>query len=207
MLTDRKGLPRSLAPPLYPDPASAKAVFALVGSEPVVRQFTTTDGERVYDFAVPVRRRSPEEPLLEPFSFKSQETPLGRELTTKSLAKVYGVVQVGVTDERMRQDLNAVIWNIVLLTIAIIIGGIVTTILLAGRIITPLRSLASVARRVAEGDLTTSVEPTTHDEVGQLTGIFNQMTRSLKERDLAISTQIETITKQVKQLTTLNHSG
>jgi two-component system, sensor histidine kinase and response regulator len=194
-LIDRKRLTRTPAPPLYPDPASAKAVFDSVASEPVVRQFTTTDGERLYDFAVPVRRRSPEVPILE------------TELPAQSLAKVYGVVQVGVTDEKMRQDLNAVIWNIVLLTIAIIMGGIVTTILLAGRIITPLRSLAAVARQVAQGDLTTSVEPTTRDEVGQLTGIFNQMTRSLKERDLAISTQIETITKQVKQLTTLNQTG
>ncbi|MGH7235104.1 MAG: ATP-binding protein [Nitrospiraceae bacterium] len=206
-LTDRKRLTRSPTTRLYPDPASAKAVFDSVASEPVVRQFTTTDGERLYDFAVPVRRRSPEAPILEPFSSKTLKTPGEMVLPAQSLAKVYGVVQVGVTDERMRQDLNAVIWNIVLLTIAIIMGGIVTTILLAGRIITPLRSLASVARRVAEGDLTTSVEPTTHDEVGQLTGIFNQMTRSLKERDLAISTHIETITKQVKQLTTLNQTG
>jgi len=44
MLTDRKGLPRSPAPPLYPAPASAKAVFPLVGCEPVVRPFTTTAG-------------------------------------------------------------------------------------------------------------------------------------------------------------------
>ena len=206
-LIDRKRLTRTPATSLYPDPASAKAVFDSVASEPIVRQFTTTNGERLYDFAVPVRRRSSEEPILEPLSLKSQETARGSQATTQSLAKADGVVQVGVTDERMRQDLNAVIWNIVLLTIAIIMGGIVTTILLAGRIITPLRSLAAVARRVTEGDLTTSVEPTTRDEVGQLTGIFNQMTRSLKERDLAISTQIETITKQVKQLTTLNQTG
>ena len=195
-LTDRKRLTRSTATPLYPDPASGKAAFDAESSEPVVRLFTTIDGERVYDFAVPVRRRIPEAPTLE-----------GTELPARSSTKLYGVVRVGVTDEKMRQDLNAVIWNIILLTIAIIMGGIITTILLAGRIITPLRSLASVAKRVAEGDLTISVEPRTHDEVGQLTGIFNQMTRSLKQRDLAISAQIETITKQVNQLTTLNQTG
>lgn len=207
MLTGNTTLDRSRGSPLYPDPARADAVFKSASTEPVITPFITAGGETVYDFAVPIRRRSQPESLFEPFSLESQAAGQEPEFTAESAAKVYGVVQIGLTKAHMLQALNTVIRNIALLTLLIILAGIAATIVLAGRIVTPVRNLASVAKRVAEGDLSASVEPTTHDEVGQLTDIFNQMTRSLKERDLAISVQIETITKQVKQLTTLNQTG
>jgi signal transduction histidine kinase len=46
--------------------------------------------------------------------------------------------------------------------------------------------------------------PSTHDEVGQLTGMFNLMTSSLQERNVAISANMSTIKHQVDQLTTLH---
>ncbi|HLG43594.1 MAG TPA: ATP-binding protein [Nitrospirales bacterium] len=218
-LTGETSLARSQTAPLYPAPALARVLYEAVSSEPVIAPFTVTGvktreergsrgkagefivpvmtgGEQVYDFAVPVMRRGPPQPLgpeLEP----TAETP----------SKVYGVVQVGLTGALMQQALTTVIWNAALITVLIILGGIAATIVLAGRIITPLRSLAGVASRVAQGDLTASVEPSTRDEVGQLTGIFNEMTQSLKDRDLAISSQIQTIRKQVQELTALNQAG
>src|SRR2546428_7995710 len=104
----------------------------------------------------------------------------------------------------MASSLNASILMLAFIAVVIIFGGVAVTIVLAGRIITPLKSLAGGASRIAEGDLTVSVTPTTHDEVGQLTEVFTHMTESLKERDLAISTHIQTITKQVRELAALN---
>src|SRR5690606_5524696 len=75
------------------------------------------------------------------------------------------------------------------------------------RIITPLRNLAAGARKVSEGDLSTFVVPTTQDEVGQLTALFNLMTKSLQERDQAISTNLETIRRHMMQLATINQSS
>src|SRR5438445_11058834 len=118
-----------------------------------------------------------------------------------------GVYFIQQRAEVMDSSLNALILKTALITVVIILCGIAVTIVLAGRIITPLKSLAGVASRVAEGDLTVSVVPTTHDEVGQLTEVFTHMTESLKERDLSISSHIQTITKQVSQLTALNQVG
>src|SRR5207244_6414268 len=56
----------------------------------------------------------------------------------------------------------------------------------------------------ASGDHTVSYSPTTFDAVGQLCEVVNDITESLKERDLAISTHIQTITKQVRELAALN---
>lgn len=165
----------------------------------------TISDESVFDFAVPVRRRSSGKNALGPLSLEAQEITSGSE--DQSLGSVYGIVQVGLTNVHMLESLNTVILNIVLITLLIIIAGISATVFLANRIITPLQSLAGVARRVAAGDLNASVMPTTSDEVGQLTTIFNQMTQSLQDRERAISVQMETITRQVNQLTTLNQTG
>src|SRR5256712_4536676 len=202
---------------LYPDPAFAKWLLGSSGSEPVITSFSVrgknmkeahvsrgqagtifvpADVEALEDFAVPVMRRSLPQPLIPPFGLESPEP--------KSSDKVYGVVQIGMTRAKMLATLNDLIMKAALITVLIILAGIAATVLLAGRIITPLESLAGGARRIAEGDLTVSVTPTTHDEVGQLTEVFAHMTESLKERDVAISSHIQTITKQVRELAALN---
>ena len=201
---------------LSPDPAFARVLLESSSSEPVITPFTVrgknmkevrvsrgqartifvpADVEALEDFAVPVMRKSLPEPVIPPFSFESPQAESSR---------VYGVVQIGMTRAKMLAALNDLIMKAALITVLIILAGIAATVLLAGRIITPLKSLAGVASRVAEGDLTVSVTPTTHDEVGQLTEVFTHMTESLKERDLAISSHIQTITKQVRELAALN---
>src|SRR6266540_1871788 len=205
---------------LSPDPILAKTVLESVSNEPRITLFSVFEDQQqeipvprgmagrtsipvtagsLYDVAVPIMRRSLQEPVLPPFSFESPEPP--------SAAKVYGVVQIGMTRAKMLAELNILIVKAALITVLIILCGIALTTVLAGRIITPLKSLTRVANRIAEGDLTASVEPKTHDEVGQLTEVFNHMTGSLKERDLAISSHIQTITKQVQQLTALHQTG
>src|SRR2546425_11432566 len=202
---------------LYPDPSFAKGLLGSSGSEPVITSFSVrgknmkevhvsrgqartifvpADVEALEDFAVPIMRRSLPQPLIPPFALESPKA--------ESSARVYGVVQIGMTRAKMLATLNDLIMKAALITVLIILAGIAATVLLAGRIITPLKSLAGLASRVAEGDLTVSVTPTTHDEVGQLTEVFTHMTESLIERDLAISSHIQTITKQIGELAGLN---
>ncbi len=202
---------------VYPDPAFARAAAGAVSESPLITPFVVA-GERSretritrgkggavflpaaeeghYDFSVPIIRRSLSDRSVPPFTF---EAPVPR-----ALPKVYGVVQVGMTKAKMQAVLNALAGKAALFTALIILCGIALTVLLARRIVTPLKSLAEVADRIAQGDLTASVAPSTHDEVGQLTTVFNRMTGSLQERDLAISTHIQTITTQVKELNSLN---
>ena len=179
---------------LYPEPAFAKGAFGSASAEPIIASFTV-GGEALYDFAVPVMRKSLPEPVNPPFSFESPKSESSR---------VYGVVQIGMTKAKMQSALDKFILKAALITLLIILAGITATVLLAGRIITSLNRLAEIASRIAEGDLTASVRPTTRDEVGQLIQVFNRMTESLKERDLAISTHIQTITKQFLELAALN---
>ncbi len=206
-LKDAKTLSRSPGAPLYPDPDIARRLLDSTAGEPVITSFVAAGGETVLDFAVAIRRRHQSEPLLELFPSESQDTLRAQGSATEPPDKVYGIVQIGLTQAAMRRALSNVIWSIALLTLVVIAGGIVGTLFLTDRIVTPLRSLAAVAHQVSGGNLTASVAPTTRDEVGQLTALFNLMTLSLAERNKAISANVETIRKQITQLTTLNQTG
>lgn len=215
---------RSAEQPFYPRPDIAESLLAATETAPTITRlrlsgsgsipiqdkevsfFVSASGigeETFYDFAIPVLKRS--ESRRDALALQEEETRKTR--TAQATLQAFGVVQIGLTEVPIQRELAEVLRNFLLLTLGIITTGIVFTNLLARRIITPLRNLAAGARKVGEGDLSTFVVPTTQDEVGQLTALFNLMTKSLQERDQAISGNLETIRRQIAQLTTLNQSS
>ena len=134
--------------------------------------------EIVYDFAMPVLRTAKGNTSLPPFSIQLDEGSTTASPTQPAL--VSGVVQIGLTDAHLKHELETMIRNILLLTAFIIGAGALGAYLLTLRITKPLRSLAGVARQVAEGRSPVPLTPSTRDEVGQLTSMFNLMTHSLR---------------------------
>ena len=220
LLADGRRLTRAPETSLYPPPEIIETVLASASGEPVIAPFTigvkgaqgvrgnrgkaglffvSGNVESLDDFAVPVLRRSLPQPALPSFLFESP--------APSSPSKVYGVVQVGLTRSNMLASLKVLIGQAVLITGLIIVFGVALAIALARHIITPLKSLAGVAERIAEGDLSISIRSTTNDEVGQLTEAFTRMAGSLKDRNNAITSQIQTITKQVGDLAALRQIG
>jgi signal transduction histidine kinase len=94
--------------------------------------------------------------------------------------------------------------NVLILTAIIIGAGALVAYLFTLHITKPLMGLAGVARQLAEGHSPLPLTPSTRDEVGQLTSMFNLMTHALQERSLAITANMATIKRQVSQLTTLH---
>jgi two-component system sensor histidine kinase/response regulator len=161
--------------------------------------------EHVYDFAMPVLRQSSTDPSLSPLPLQFEDmTAAGPR---EPPVQVQGVVQIGMSDAHAMQSLLGMIRNTLLLTGLIIGIGILGAHVLTMRITTPIRSLAAVARQLAEGKIPPPLPPTTHDEVGQLTGMFNMMTQALHERNLAINTNLEIIQRQVLQLSAVHQTS
>jgi two-component system sensor histidine kinase BarA len=182
---------------VYPDQTIAESLIHSKTTDVAITSFTADRDRRrehLYDFAVTIRRGNDIESPF--FSFESEESHDEPSTAARLQPRIYGIVQVGLTGERMNQALDNLIGNVVIITITVILGGIVAAMLLTRRITTPLKSLVSVARRIAGGDLTASVEPTTRDEVGQLTVVFSQMTEALRERD----TQVKQAYQELEQL-------
>ena len=174
---------------VYPNQAVAESLFRSDTHDVTITAFTAAEGgrgETLYDFAVPVRRGNERHAPFSLLSFESEASQDESASMERPSPRIYGVVQIGLTGAQMNNALNRMIGNVILITIAVILSGIFAAVLLTRRITTPLENLVEVARRVAGGDLTTSVAPMTRDEVGQLTTVFSQMTMSLRERDLAV---------------------
>jgi signal transduction histidine kinase/HAMP domain-containing protein len=204
------GLGRSINDSLYPDNQIAKQLFQSPSTTPLITRgsFSTKEEslleweEIVYDFALPVLRPTLGKSSPPSFSIQLEEGSTNSSPTQPVL--VSGVVQIGLSDARLKQELAAVIRNFLLFTIGIIGAGALGAHLLTLRITKPLRSLAGVAQQVAEGHSPVPITPATRDEIGQLTNVFNLMTRSLQERSSAITENLTTIKHQVSQLTTLH---
>jgi len=203
-------LVRSVDYPLYPDSQIAKQLFQSPSATPLMTRISlsTRIGNRfaweeiVYDFAMPVLRTAKGDTSLPPFSIQMDEGSTNSSPTRPAL--VSGVVQIGLTDAHLKHELLTMIGNILVFTALIIGAGALGAYLLTLRITKPLRSLAGVAGQVAEGHSPVPLTPSTRDEVGQLTSMFNLMTHSLQERSIAITANLATIKHQVGQLTTLH---
>jgi signal transduction histidine kinase len=104
--------------------------------------------------------------------------------------KVLGMILVG-SSRREQVELERQTRLIALLVGA---GGILLGVVLSGwaasRVTRPVENLARAARRVAGGDWSTHVDVRSRDELGQLAGAFNSMTRQLTEqRDRLVQTE------------------
>jgi signal transduction histidine kinase len=203
-------LERSVDHPLYPDIQIAKQLFHSSSTTPQMTRLSIANAtgnrftwqEVVYDFAMPVLRSVKEVTSLPPFSIQLDEGTTSS--SSAQPAVVSGVVQIGLTDAHLKHELATMIRNILLLTALIIGAGVLGAHLLTLRITKPLRSLARVAQQVAEGHSPVPLIPSSRDEVGQLTRMFNLMTHSLQERTLAITANLATIKHQLSQLTTIH---
>jgi len=161
--------------------------------------------ENLYDFAMPVLRKPATDPSLSPLLLEMEERLQSKKSAAPYL--VQGVVQIGITDASVKRALFEMIRNVLILTTLLISAGILGAHFLTLRITTPLRKLAAVARQLAEGESPAPIPATTSDEVGQLTRTFNAMTAALQERSAAITSNMETIRKQITQLTAVHQTS
>jgi signal transduction histidine kinase len=205
----------AIAEALYRDPPSAPRITPVTLSQDkiLVSDSGASDSlwilssltERLYDFGLPVLRKPASDPSLSPLSLELEE----RIHSKKSAApyRVQGVVQIGITDAGVKRALFEMIRNVLILTTLLISAGILGAHFLTLRVTTPLRRLAAVARQLAEGESPAPIPATTSDEVGQLTHTFNAMTAALRERSAAITSNLETIRKQITQLTAVHQTS
>ncbi len=205
---------RSQEYPLYPDDSIAHKLLSSSNFSPQMTPLSIVNvvsprfawEERVYDFAMPVARMTNDtNNSIAPFSLQMEERNQPRP--SSDGPHVSGLVQIGLSDANLNHELLSMVTNVILLTVFIIAAGILGAHLLASRITTPLRGLASVAHQVAEGKLPEPLLASTRDEVGELTHMFNVMTQALHERNLAITANMDTIKRQLGQLTTVHQTS
>jgi len=95
-----------------------------------------------------------------------------------------GEVQV---DLDLEQLVSPVLWQtrreFGIATVAVVAGGVIAGVVFVAFLAGPLRRLRAGVERLAAGDLTVRVPPTSRDEVGELTRAFNEMGESLQQKE------------------------
>jgi methyl-accepting chemotaxis protein len=87
--------------------------------------------------------------------------------------------RVAQTDETIDGQYMAALWALVISAVVALVLASILAIVITRGIVRPLREAVELARRVAEGDLTSSVEPKGKDELAMLLGSMNEMQHKL----------------------------
>ena len=117
-----------------------------------------------------------------------------------------GVVQVGLSTAPLNHRINKVMLLVTGLTIIIMGGSAVLIYYIYKAYLKPLETLASVAQKVARGDLSQPAQQGGQGEIGVITNAFNFMIGSLKQRDQQCNDYVEQLEDLNKELTYLNQS-
>ena len=112
--------------------------------------------------------------------------PFGVE---EGAAQPLGIVRLAVPLSEIDAGVVQVRHTILIFALIASILAIALASLIADRTVRPIRDLTLVAERMAQGDLSARLLPSTRDEVGKLTVMFNWMSEQLQEQVGSLSSQ------------------
>ncbi len=120
---------------------------------------------------------------------KVSRLEIGREIifdvTTPILLGRAGTLQIGISDEIIRTEKEA-LRILVLVALAFSIGvGILLSALLTRALTRPIQHLKNIAARIRDGDLDARVTVFSADEIGDLASTVNRMAQSLQDKEAA----------------------
>ena len=91
-----------------------------------------------------------------------------------------GVIRIGLTDAHIKEKMRSIGFELIAITFAVSILGIIAAFFF-GRLITrPLSALSETSENIGRGQVSHNLPVTSHDEIGQLTKAFNTMGRDIE---------------------------
>jgi len=165
---------------------------------PVFNVYITGDSEQFYNFVIPIFEKhsiAEEEFAAEFFGIDDDQSD----------EKLIGVLQIGLTTERINKKMHAILWTCSIpLGFIIVLVGIAVSYFIASGVVKPVKLLVKITDKVASGDLNHKVEVSSNDEIGLLASQFNQMTKSLKQLIDEKEGVMEEIKNVNKELSSIN---
>lgn len=143
-----------------------------LGDELILTQaYRGPDGRTYYDIAAPVRERSE-----------------GRKI---------GEVHLGMNQNTITRVVRYVAVAIILTTVAVLVLGILMMSVFVTFLVKPIGALVRGVSAIAAGDLNQEIHIRRSDELGDLTLAFNNMAKSLREKELIKGAFSKYVTKSV----------
>ena len=125
---------------------------------------------------------------------------LGSE-TEEQASRVIGYVQLGVSEARIAKRIRGFVLFTVVTTGAIVLFGLVCTVVMTRRISLPLRKLAAAAGAVSEGNLEHRFDIDSGAEIEELATAFGLMLTRLKAYRVEVQGQRSLLEQRVEERT------
>ncbi len=148
-----------------------KQMFELLSR---TREITSHDSGDIIEFWSPVITRS---------SFSPESDLFFEESLIPEQERVIGFVCIILDKKRLKNQLNALLFESILIAASFLILGSLLTYLVARRITRPLTSLTEGVKAIERGASVETVSVQTQDEIGNLARAFNSMVESLKKKE------------------------
>ncbi len=135
---------------------SRPAGLRLAGKDLLIQTYTDPKEGRLIDFAVPL------------------------EFSNVRIGALY----LGFSEKTIQQSLAQARNQTVLITLIMILAGIAGAVSLAALLSRPILRLVEGTKAIAAGNFQVALAVSSRDEIGTLTESFNQMARSLREKEM-----------------------
>lgn len=139
--------------------------------------------------------------LLAPVVSETKEDPFELLLNQSVVPRVIGYIHLGLSKEGLRKRIHQFLSTVVLFTFFLVVSGILMTVFMARRIISPIKKLRQATQDIAEGKLDSLVEINTNDEISDLAGTFNHMLDRLREYRTEVEQRAEELIVTNRQIT------
>jgi methyl-accepting chemotaxis protein len=155
------------------------------------RSLRVTEGPAYIDIVVPVvsqMKGAPAGPLAD--SDKSGEQP-----------KTIGYVQLILTKQHLREQIQEFLNSIVLCTSVFVLVGVALTLLMTRRMTSPIKTLASIAHEISHGNFDHHIVMKVNDEIADLAHAFTHMQERLRAYRTQAESHHRTLEEKVEQRT------
>ena len=123
-------------------------------------------------------------PLVQTYRSESRSELLDFSVPLVFSRVPVGALYVGFSKQSIATALRTARNRATLITVAMVVIGIAGAIALATLLSRPIFRLVAGTRAIAEGNFQIALPVTSRDELGMLTESFNQMARSLREKEM-----------------------
>ncbi len=111
----------------------------------------------------------------------------------------YGRVEVGMDLEPVHVRINTISWHIVLaFCIGILLIGGVVSFFIHKKLVGPILKLSGITKTIAAGQFAVSSQAGRRDEIGELAGSINTMSRNLEDSYRSLERKVEERTVELK---------
>ena len=132
----------------------------------------------------PGLRKLEDKPLVQTYRAESRRELIDFSLPLNFSQVPVGALYVGFSKETIRAALSTARNRATLITVGLVVIGVAGAFGLATVLSRPIFRLMQGTRAIAEGNFQIALPVTSRDELGTLTESFNQMARSLREKEM-----------------------